>query len=135
MYKKLEKMLCEELEMLEKKDRLSQGEMEYVHMVTDTIKNLKKIDMLKGEDESYRNGMSSRTYVRGYYRSNDSGRGSYDDRSYDAYGDRSYGSYRRSYDSYDSYADTVEQLRSLIAHVDDKDKPVIQNAIRQIENG
>jgi hypothetical protein len=127
-------MLCEEIEKYDRKGDLSMSDLEKVHKLTDTLKNIHKIEAL-GEGESYRNGMSSRTYVRGYYRSNDRGGydgGSYDGRSYDSY-DRN--SYRRSYDAYDSYGDTVEQLRSLIAHVDDKDKPVIQNAIRQIEKG
>lgn len=51
----LKDMLCEELEEIAKKGELSSGELETVHKLTDTIKNIDKIMCLEGKD-GYSNG-------------------------------------------------------------------------------
>lgn len=148
MYHNLYNTLCEMLQRYDRQDDMSPSDLEVVHMLTDTIKNLDKIEMLEGEGESFRDnsyntyddgGMSSRTRVRGYYRS-DRNRGgrrnSYADGGMS--GDSYRGSYRNSYyrgGSYDSYAETVEQLRELMQNADEREKKVLQHAISQIENG
>ena len=53
MHKSMEKlkdMLCEELEEYAEKGELSAGSLEVIHKLTDTIKNLDKIERLEGED-------------------------------------------------------------------------------------
>ncbi len=53
MHKSMEKlrdMLCEELEEYAEKGELSAGSLEVVHKLTDTIKNLDKIEKLEGDD-------------------------------------------------------------------------------------
>lgn len=142
MYNNLYETLCEMLERFDRKGEISnKGDLETVRLITDSIKNLEKIEMLKGEggdsfgDNSYDGGMSSRTYVRGHYRGG-RGRGrsyadggSYDD-SYGSY-DGGRDSYRRG--GYDSYAETVEQLKKLMHNADEREKQVLQHAIMQIE--
>lgn len=46
----LKNMLCEELEKIGKKGELSAGTLETVHKLTDTIKNIDKIEMLEEAD-------------------------------------------------------------------------------------
>lgn len=145
MYNNLYETLCEMLERFDHKGEIAnKSDLETIRLVTDSIKNLEKIEMLKGEDgdsfgdNSYDGGMSSRTYVRGYYRGgNRGGRGrgrSYADGG--SYND-SYGSYdggRGGYrGGYDSYAETVEQLKKLMHNANEHEKQVLQHAVMQIE--
>lgn len=87
----LKEMLCRELEELSQKDELSVGDLDLAHKLTDTIKNIDKIEMLESEDGysraggweargtygRYNDGGNSyarraQHYVRGHY-SRDSG--------------------------------------------------------------
>lgn len=68
----LKEMLCEELEMIAKKGNVSHTDLENVYKLTESIKNIMKIDEM---DE----GMSSRSYGR----YNSYNNGSHNDRSYD----------------------------------------------------
>lgn len=52
----LKDMLCEELEEIAKKGELSSGELETVHKLTDTIKNIDKIMYLEDNDGYSRGG-------------------------------------------------------------------------------
>lgn len=82
----LKDMLCEELEEITRKGELSAGDLDTAHKLTDTIKNIDKIQMLedgdysrtgeweadmRGQDGSYGRGNSyanrGRHYVRGHY--------------------------------------------------------------------
>ena len=85
----LKDMLCEELEEITRKGELSAGDLDTAHKLTDTIKNIDKIQMLEdgdysrtgeweadmrgthGQDGSYGRGNSyanrGRHYVRGHY--------------------------------------------------------------------
>lgn len=89
----LKDMLCEELEEITRKGDLSAGDLDTAHKLTDTIKNIDKIQMLEDGDYSrtgeweadtrgtygkggdYRRGNSyanrGRHYVRGHYSRND----------------------------------------------------------------
>lgn len=86
----LKDMLCEELEMIAKKGNVSHTDLENVYKLTESIKNIMKIDEM---DES---GASSRSYGRYRMSYGNDGR-SYNDSSYD--GDwRAMGSYADSRD-------------------------------------
>lgn len=85
----LKDMLCEELEEITRKGELSAGDLDTAHKLTDTIKNIDKIQMLEDgdysrtgeweadmrgthvQDGSYGRGNSyanrGRHYVRGHY--------------------------------------------------------------------
>ena len=80
---KIYEYLCDELKNLEKKaesgQELSMAELEYLDKLTETKKNLLKIEMLE-EDSEYSNAMDGGSYARGgrggsYRSSYASGRG------------------------------------------------------------
>ena len=50
---KLKDMLCEVLDGYIKRGSLSGGDLEAVHMITDTIKNVDKIDLLEDDGSEY----------------------------------------------------------------------------------
>lgn len=87
---KLKKYLKEELRQYEEKGNLSSSDLQAVHMITDTIKNIDKIEML--EDEYEEGHSRDGRWMAG---------GSYDDdRSYDERGN----SYRRRRDRMGRYS-------------------------------
>ena len=61
---KMYEYICDELKALEKKvesgQTLSMSELEYLHKLTDTKKNLLKIDMLEEDSEEYSNARDGR---------------------------------------------------------------------------
>lgn len=71
----LRNMLCDELDELARKGELGAGDLEIAHKLTDTIKNIDKIEMLEDDgyssrrDEYDMRGRSRRSthYVRGHY--------------------------------------------------------------------
>ena len=52
----LKETLCTNLEQYARKDNLTRNDLDTVHMMTDTIKNLDKISMMEEEGNSYGNG-------------------------------------------------------------------------------
>ena len=68
---KIKEMLMKELKEYEKKEKLSAGDLETIHKLTDTVKNIDKIEMLEGGEGYSEDGMS---YDGGMWRA----RGSYD---------------------------------------------------------
>lgn len=52
----LNEMLCGDLEQYARKGSLTRNDLDTVHMITDTIKNLKKISMMEEQGNSYGNG-------------------------------------------------------------------------------
>lgn len=79
---KIYEYLCDELKDLEKKaesgQELSMAELEYLNKLTETKKNLLKIEMLE-EDSEYSNAMDGGSYTGSYARGGRGGsyRGSY----------------------------------------------------------
>ena len=156
-YERLKDMLCEELEKLAKKGELSAGSLDLAHKLTDTIKNLDKIEMLEGEDgyseasdwmgEGRMYGMS---YARGRGRNakrDSMGRysreGGYSSEGQSYEGSQSYAggqSYARggrsgsrmSYDDGKEYM--VEQIEEIMETADPKSREALKRAIKQIEN-
>lgn len=61
---KLRKLLCNELDEIAEQGELSAGDLETVHKLTDTVKNIDKIDMLEddGYSQRYEHGNSYRRY-------------------------------------------------------------------------
>ena len=103
---KLKHILCEELDNIADKKQLSAGDLETVHTLTDTVKNILKIKML--EDESGYSG-DGRWQAGGSYANGSYAQGrSYadDDMSYARGGRRrSYGSYNGGYSAADARQD------------------------------
>ena len=64
---KIKKMLCKELDEYAMKGKLTMSDLQPVHLMTDIIKNLDKIEMLE-DDGGYseaRGGMRGRSYMGG----------------------------------------------------------------------
>lgn len=61
----LRDMLCKELDELARKGELGAGDLDIAHKLTDTIKNIDKIQML--EDDGYSMRRRGTHYVRGHY--------------------------------------------------------------------
>ena len=66
---KLKKMMCRELDEISNKGDMSAGDLEAVHKLTDTIKNIDKIMYLEGDSEYSRGDdwNTSGRYSRGRY--------------------------------------------------------------------
>ncbi len=139
----LRETLCKELDEIARKPEMSAGDLEAVHKLTDTIKNIDKICMLEeggysgaGEWEAdmrgtYGHGSSyanrGKHYVRGHY--------SRDDGS-------SYRGGRGRYSRDGGYSQTggkeemVSQLEMMMEDASsDRERQAIRRCIEQLENG
>lgn len=108
----LKDMLCEELDKIVEKGTISMGDLEIVHKLTDTMKNIDKIEMYEGGSEysgdgdwvasgNYSNGSNRRMY--------NSGR---------SYADRGYSGRSRHYvRGHYSYGDDTEMLTERLEHM------------------
>lgn len=130
----LRDMLCEELDEIARKQEMSAGDLETVHKLTDTIKNIDKISIMEedgeysqagdwevegrgnyGRSNSYAN--RGKHYVRGHY-SRDGGRGVMRGYSRDGARDR-----------------MMEQLESMMGDASsEKERQAIRRCIEQLEN-
>ena len=136
----LKKKLWAELEELAEKRDMGAGDLEVVHKITDTIKNIDKICMLEDGDgyseavdgDDYGRGSSyanrGKHYVRGHY-SRDDGRGRMGDYS-SRRGGRSRGGYSRD----DGRSQMMEHLEMALDSASDQDREIIKRFMRQLEN-
>ena len=146
----LKDLLCAELEDYaekgKKSGKMSMGDLDSIHKLTDTVKNILKIDMLEGEtgysedghymgegriygtsydDYMRRGGMYSYARGRGRYAKRDSmGRYSRDD----GYMRRDGRGMRDGYSREDGKAYMMEQLEDMMA---DAEKPAEKEALRR----
>lgn len=144
-HNELKEMLCEELDKVAMKGDIKAGELEYIHMLTDTIKNLGKIEML--EESEYSRMDDEYSQRRGYSRDGDwEARGNYGGHHYSRDGESSYNeggnSYRgRKRDSMGRYSrddgkeHITHQLRDMMNHADSEhDRETLRKCISMIEN-
>ena len=152
---KIKKMLCKELDEYAIKSKLTMSDLQPVHLMTDIIKNLDKIEMLEDEGgySEARGGMRGRSYMNGSSYDDDMmyserrGRGrnakrdsmgryssddgmSYDDTSYARDGR----SGMRGYSRDDGKERMIEHLEDLAENADTKSREAIHRAIKRIEN-
>ena len=121
-----------------KSGELKGGELEVIHKLTDTIKNIDKICMLEEEDgyseaadrDDYGRGSSyanrGKHYVRGHY-SRDGGRdgmGGYSSRRDN----------RGRYSRDDGRSEMMEHLEMAMDTATDQDREIIKRFMRQLEN-
>ena len=132
----LKDKLCEELEEFARKQEMGAGDLEVIHKLTDTIKNIDKICMLEeevgyseavdggdyGRGSSYAN--RGKHYVRGHY-SRDGGMNGYSTRRRDG---------RGRYSREDGRSEMMEHLEMAIESANDQDRETIQRFMRQLEN-
>lgn len=131
----LRDMLCEELDEIAKKQELSAGDLETVHKLTDTIKNIDKICIMDETGEysqagdweaemrgNYGRGSSyanrGQHYVRGHYSRSDARRGRD-------------GRYSRT----DAKDHMMEQLEAMMEDArNEKEREAIRRCMTQLEN-
>lgn len=122
--KKLEDLLWKELEDYKHRDKLTMSDLEIVHKITDTLKNIEKIEMLEGGCEhSHRTHGAEPRYGGRYYYDDDGGE-----------------SYRRgrSYETGRSHGEGTEQmvgkLERMMEDAEPKHREMLQRLIGQMQN-
>lgn len=125
MMYELKDKLCEEMNIASKeivrKPGLNTGDLEYVHMLSDTIKNIDKIDWL--EDEGYsQDGRDDDGYGQGMsYAQRRDGR------------NKNQGG-RRRYSQDDGRSKMMDHIRMAIDSADERDRDKIKRFLRDLEN-
>ena len=131
----LKEKLCDELEEIARKPEMGAGDLEIIHKLTDTIKNLDKIEML--EDSDYSQSGNWEADMRGTY-----GRGSsYRGRKRDSMGRYSRdgrmmrGGYRdgRMYSRAEAKEDIMDQIEDMMGDADEKEKTILRRAMTELE--
>lgn len=133
MYK-IKNMLCEELEEYGKKKSLSVSDVEMIHKLTDTVKNIDKIEMLEGDDgysETYPYYMGGSSYARGRgrYAKRDS-MGRYSSDMDDDYSERRMD---RRYSRDDAKDHMMNRLGEMMEDADPKEREALKECMRAIE--
>lgn len=113
----LKDKLCEELEQIARKSTLSTGDLETAHKLTDTIKNIDKIEMLESDDGYSRDG--------GW-----EARGTYPRDTGHSYARRHY--VRAHYSREDGRERMADELERLMRSGDDHEREVIRRALDEI---
>ena len=128
----LKEKLCEELEEIARKGELGAGDLEIVHKLTDTIKNIDKIEMLE-EDDGYSRDGDWEADMRGTYNRGSSYRGRKRD---------SMGRYSRTgrmypdrvYSRGDAKEHMMEQAQELMeSATTDREREVVRRFLDQLE--
>ena len=124
----LKEKLCDELEEIARKPEMGAGDLEIIHKLTDTIKNLDKIEML--EDGGYSQAGDWEMEGRGSY-----GRGS----SYRNQRRDSRGRYSRDrgrmYSRADGKEHMMEQMEMLMEQAgSEREREAIRRCMGQLEN-
>ena len=127
----LKEKLCMELDEIAKKPEMSAGDLEAAHKLTDTIKNIDKIEMLE-EDDGYSRDGDWEMEGRGSYNRGSSYRGRKRDsmgrysRTVRMYPDRVY--------SRDSAKDRMmEQMEDMMGGANEREKEILRRAMDQLE--
>ena len=123
----LKEQLCDELKEYASKKDLSAGDLEMVHKLTDTIKNLDKIDAL--EDDGY--SRSGDWEARGSYERGNSYRG----RKRDSMGRYSRDGGYRMYSREGSKDRMMEEMEALMDKAgSEREREAIRRCMMQLEN-
>ena len=127
----LKDKLCKELDEIARKPEMGAGDLEIIHKLTDTIKNLDKIEML--EDGGYSQAGDWEADMRGTY-----GRGSsYRGRKRDSMGrySREGRGGRGGYSRHDAKEAMMEQMEMLMEQAgSDREREAIRRCMGQLEN-
>lgn len=127
----LKDKLCKELEEIARKPEMSAGDLEAVHKLTDTIKNLDKIEML--EDGGYSRDGDWEMEGRGSYERGASYRG----RKRDSMGRYSrngrYGTTTRMYSRAEAKDDMMAKLEDMMGSANDQERAILRQAMDKLE--
>lgn len=130
----LKDKLCDELEEIARKGELGAGDLEIIHKLTDTIKNIDKIEMMK-EDGGYSQVGDWEIEGRAYNRGN-----SYRGRKRDSMGRYSrdgrmmHGGYLdgRMYSRAEAKEDIMDQIEDMMGDADEKEKAILRRAMTEL---
>ena len=127
----LKEKLCKELDEIARKGELGAGDLEIVHKLTDTIKNLDKIGMLEdGYSQAGDWEIEGRAYNRGNSyarRKRDSmGRYSRDGRAMRYRDDR-------MYSRAEAKEDIMDQIEDMMGDANEKEKAILRRAMTELE--
>ena len=126
----LKDKLCDELDEIARKGELGAGDLEIVHKLTDTIKNLDKIEML--EDGEYSQAGDWEMEGRGSYSRGSSYRRKRD--SMGRYSREGRGS-RGGYSRHDAKEAMMEQMEMLMDQAgSEREREAIRRCMGQLEN-
>lgn len=128
----LKEKLCDELDEIARKGELGAGDLEIIHKLTDTIKNLDKIEMLE-DGGGYSQAGDWEADMRGTY-----GRGSsYRGRKRDSMGrySREGRGGRGGYSRHDAKEAMMEQMEMLMDQAgSEREREAIRRCMGQLEN-
>ena len=137
---KIKKMLCKELDEYAMKGKISGSDLDMIWKLTDTVKNLDKIEMLEDGDsyDGYSEmreypymGGSSYARGRGRYAKRDSmGRYSSDDRMNDDYSEARMD---RRYSRDDAKDHLLNKMGEMMSSADEEQREILKDAMRKIE--
>ena len=129
---KLRDKLCDELDEIARKPEMSAGDLETAHKLTDTIKNIDKIEMLE-EDGGYSQAGDWEMEGRSSYGRGSSYRGQRRD-SRGRYSREGRGS-RGGYSRHDAKEAMIEQMEMLMEQAgSEREREAIRRCMGQIEN-
>lgn len=134
MYELKEK-LCKELDEIARKGELGAGDLEIVHKLTDTIKNLDKIEMLE-DDGGYSQAGDWEIEGRAYNRGSSYARRKRDSMGrYSRDGRTMRGGYRggRMYSRAEAKDEIMEKIEDMMDDADPKEKEILRRAMDQLE--
>lgn len=127
----LKEKLCDELDEIARKPEMSAGDLEAVHKLTDTIKNLDKIEML--EDGGYSRDGDWEMEGRGSYERGASYRG----RKRDSMGrysrDGRYGPTTRMYSRAEAKDDMMAKLEDMMGSASEQERAILRQAMDKLE--
>lgn len=129
---KIKENLCGELEELAMKPEMSAGDLETIHKLTDTIKNIDKIAMLEDGD-GYSQAGDWEMEGRGSYNHGSSYRG----RKRDSMGrysrDGRYSSTGRMYSRAEAKDDMMAKLEDMMDNASDQERAILRQAMDKLE--
>lgn len=127
----LKDKLCKELDEIARKPEMGAGDLEIIHKLTDTIKNLDKIEMLE-DDGGYSQAGDWEIEGRAYNRGN-----SYARRKRDSMGrySRDGRMMRGGYSRHDAKEAMMDQMEMLMDQAgSEKEREAIRRCMNQLEN-
>ena len=140
---KIKKMLCKELDEYAMKSKLTMSDLQPVHLMTDIIKNLDKIEMLE-DDGGYSEARGRSSYMHGSSYDDDmmyserkgrgrnarrDGMGRYSSDMGDDYSERM----DRRYSRDDAKDHLLDKMGEMMSSADEEQREILKDAMRKIE--
>jgi hypothetical protein len=155
---KIKKMLCKELDEYAMKSKISMADLDAIHKLTDTVKNLDKIEILEEEAGGYSEARGNRDRGRGRSsyamggssydddmmyserrgrgrsaRRDSMGRYSSDDMPYDDYSEETTYRNGRNYSRDDAKDHMMNKLGMMMEGADPNEREILKDCMRKLE--